>query len=109
MYAYSVELKKSNNKYSIISAIFFFEKKMGKQRFKTIRLFLKLMLLFQIYSHHCFKAEATENNFPESFDESKVGEETVLNDQISDKDTGLSVVAERPKRPARLLPLKILR
>jgi len=64
------------------------------------------MLLFQIYSHHCFKAEATENNFPENFDKGKVGKETGLNDQVSDKDTGLSV-AERPKRPFRLLPLNI--
>ena len=81
---------------------------MGKQRFKIIRLFLRLMLFFQIYSHHCFKAEATENHFPESFDESHVGEETFLNDQISDTDAGSSVVAERQKRPVRLLPLKIL-
>jgi len=65
------------------------------------------MLLFQIYSHHCFKAEATENNFPGSF--VNVGEETVLNNKISDKDTGSSVVAERPKRPVRLLPIQILR
>jgi len=82
---------------------------MRKRGFKTIRLFLKLILLFQIYSHHCFKAEETEIIFTESFDKVKLGEETVLNDQISDKDTGLSVVAERPKRPARLIPLKILR
>ena len=82
---------------------------MRKRGFKTIRLFLKLILLFQIYSHHCFKAEETENICPESFDKVKLGEETVLNDQISDKDTGLSVVAERPKRPTRLIPLKILR
>jgi len=32
-------------------------KKMGKQRFKTIKLFLKLILLFQIYSHNKFEAE----------------------------------------------------
>ena len=81
---------------------------MRKQRFKTIRLFLKLMLLFQIYSHHCFKAEATGNSFTEIWDECKYGEQADLNDKIPDKDTGLSVV-ERPKRPARLLPLKIVR
>ena len=69
---------------------------MGKHRFKTIRLFLKLILIFQIYSHHCFKAEATENKCPRSFNESKASEEP---------DTGLSL-DERPKRPARLLPLK---
>ena len=71
---------------------------MRKQGFKTTRLFLKLMLLFQIYSHHCFKAEATENKCPRSFNESKASEEP---------DTGLSL-DERPKRPARLLPLKII-
>ena len=67
------------------------------------------MLLFQIYSHQCSKAGATENNFLASFDKVKVGEETVLNDQISVKDTGLSGIRERSKRPARLLPLRILR
>ena len=82
---------------------------MRKQRFKTAKLFLKLLLLFQIYSHHCFKAETTERSFSESVDKVKVGEETVLNDQISYKETGLSVSHERLKRPARLLPLKILR
>ena len=65
------------------------------------------MLLFQIYFYHCFKGKVTENKFPESFDEDKIDEETVLNDQISDKNTGLSV-GKRPKRPARLIPLKIL-
>ena len=67
------------------------------------------MLLFQIYFYHCFKGKVTENKFPESFDEDKIDEETVLNDQISDKNTGLSVVVERQKRPVRLIPLKILR
>jgi len=81
---------------------------MGKQRFKTISLFLKLMLLFQIYSHHCFKAKATENNVTKSSEEGKVGEETCFDDQLSDKDIGLNA-AERIKRPARLIPLKILR
>ena len=80
---------------------------MRKTSFKTISLFLKLILLFQIYSHHCFKAGATENNYPESYDEGKVGEETGLNDQISDKDTSLNVI-ERPRRPARLLPLRMI-
>jgi len=81
---------------------------MERQRFNKIRLFLRLMLLFQIYSHHCFKAEATENHFPETFDERKIAEKTVLNDQIFEDDTGSSVISERGKRPARLLPLKIL-
>lgn len=82
---------------------------MRKQRFKTIRLFLKLMLLFQIYSHQqCFKAEAIETQFLESFDKAKHGEEAGLNDQTSShKDTGLSVL-ERPERPARLLPLRMI-
>ena len=82
---------------------------MGRQRFlKTIRLLIKLMLLFQIYFYHCFKAKATENNFPESFDKDKMNEETGLNAQICDNDIGLSHVGERPKRPARLIPLKML-
>ncbi len=80
---------------------------MRKNSYKTIRLFLKLILLFQIYSHHCFKAEATENIYQESYDEGKVGEEPGLNDQIPDKDAILNVI-ERPKRPARLLPLRII-
>ena len=80
-----------------------------RKRFKIIRLLLKLTLFFQIYSYHGFKAEATKNNFPESVYQDTVGEETVLNDQISDKNTGLSVVVERQKRPVRLIPLKILR
>ena len=61
------------------------------------------MLLFQIYSHHCFHAEATENSFTQILDEFKNGEEAdLINDKIPDKDTG--VVVERPNRPARLLP-----
>ena len=53
----------------------FGKKKMGKHRFKTIRLFLKLVLIFQICSHHCFKAEATENKCRGSFNEGKASEE----------------------------------
>lgn len=98
--------KQSKLKYLTVSVIFLI-KNMGKQCFKAIRLFLKIVLLAQIYSLHCFKAESTENQFPESFHESKVSEETGFNEQISDKDTGLSV-NERPERPARLLPLKML-
>ena len=81
---------------------------MRKQRFKTTRLLLKLMLLLQIYSHHKFTfAEATENNFPENFDKCKVGDQTGSNDQISNTETKESIL-ERPKRPARLLPLKMI-
>ncbi len=79
---------------------------MGKHRFQTIRLLLKLILLFQIYSYHCFKAEATENNCPASFNDGEVGEEIDLNDQNYDKNTTFTVT-QRPKRPARLLPLKL--
>ena len=76
---------------------------MRELRFNTISLFLKLMLLVQIYSHRCyFKAEATEINVSEGFDKTKVGNKTGLNDHISD-------AAKRPERPARLLPLKIIR
>ena len=80
---------------------------MSEQRFNTISLFLNLILLVQIFSHCCFKAEATETNVSESFDKTKVGNKTGLNDHISDKDAGL-IVIERPKRPARLLPLKMI-
>ena len=65
---------------------------MRKKSFKTIRLFLKLLLLFQIYSYHCFKAEATENDYPECFDKGEVDQETGLNDHISDKDAGLKMI-----------------
>jgi len=64
------------------------------------------MLLFQFFSHHCSKAEASDKNYPGSFDKDKVGDETGINDQISDKDKRLSVI-ERPKRPYRLLLVKI--
>jgi len=77
---------------------------MGKQRFKTIKLFLKLMLLFQIYSHHQFEAEATQNPTPKSSDEYN---KTGLNNLISENKT-LNSVLDRPKRPARLLPLRMI-
>ena len=76
---------------------------MGKHWFKTIRLFLKLMLILKIYSHHCFKAKASENYVSITLNEGKVGEEPDFNHQIPQKDTRLSVV-EQAKRPARLLP-----
>ncbi len=82
-------------------------KKTEKQRFKTIRLFLRLILFSQIYSLHCLKDEVTENNLTESFVKDKVGEETALNYQISSKDTELNV-GERPERPARLQPLRMI-
>ena len=79
---------------------------MKKQRFKNIRLFLKLMLFFKIYSHHKFTAEAIENNLG-GFGKCQVGDGTDLNDQISINETSDSVL-ERPKRPARLLPLRMI-
>jgi len=82
---------------------------MRKQRFKNMRLFLKLMLLFKIYSHHKFTAEAIENNnVLGGFGECQVGDGTVFNDQIPKNETVDSLL-ERPKRPARLLPIKIIR
>jgi len=78
---------------------------MGKQRFKTIKLFLKLMLLFQIYSHHKFEAEATQNPILKNCDE--CDGTAGLNNPISDNET-LNSVLNRPKRPARLLPLKMI-
>ena len=76
---------------------------MGKQRFKMIKLFLKLLLLFQIYSHHTFPAEATQNPIPKSCDAT-----SGLNDRISENETADSNL-DRPKRPARLLPLRIIK
>ena len=76
---------------------------MGKQRYKIIKISFKLMLLFQIYSHHKYTVEATTNPFPNSCDEYKVGG-TCTNNQISEKETGDDVL-DRPKRPYRLLPL----
>ena len=105
-----VEFHVTNLQHSIFSvstSFSFPQKKMRKQRFKIFKLFLRLFLLFQIYSLHCLKAESTENSFTESFDKCKYGEETGVNDHIYDKDTESSVV-ERPKRPARLLPLRML-
>ncbi len=68
------------------------------------RLFLKLFLILQIISYHCFKTEATKNNFPMGFNESKVGEEQDFNDQIPDKDTRLSE-AERQKTTCSLVTI----
>ena len=82
---------------------------MRKLRFKNIRLFLKLTLILNIYFHYKFTAvEAIENNnFREDFGKSQVCDGAVLNDQISKNETGDSVL-ERPKRPARLLPLRMI-
>jgi len=73
---------------------------MGKERFKTIKLFLKLMLLFQIYSHHTFPAEAMPNSIPKSCDEYEVADETGTKTE--------DIVFDRPKKPARLLPLRMI-
>ncbi len=78
---------------------------MGKRRFKTIKLFLKLFLLFKIYSHHNFGAEATQNSFLKSCDE--CDGTAGLNDPLPEKET-LNSDLDRPKRPARLLPLRML-
>ena len=82
---------------------------MGKTRFKSVKLFLKLLLFVQIYSHHKFEAEAQENStIIQSFDGIKAddGSETGLNDQIFEKETENDVF-KRQKRPARLLPLRM--
>lgn len=81
---------------------------MGKTRFKCIRLFLKLLLFFQIYSHHQLKAEANETSFNlKSSDGNKasVGGGTVSNEKSYEKEIEDDVL-ERQKRPARLLPFK---
>jgi len=78
---------------------------MGKRRFKTIKLLLKLMLLFQIYSHHKFEVEATQNSIHNSSEEcdGTVG----LNNQIFEHKAMDSVLDRPNKRPARLLPLRM--
>jgi len=77
---------------------------MGKRRFKTIKLFLKLILLFQIYSRHKFGEEATQNPIPQNDEcDGTVG----LNNSLSENET-LNSVLDRPKRPARLLPLRTI-
>jgi len=79
---------------------------MAKQRYKTIRLFFKLMLLMQIYSHHKFTVEAIPNSFPNSCEDYKAGDGTCIDNQISEKETARDhYVLDRPKRPYRLLPL----
>ena len=80
---------------------------MRKRDFKTIRLFLKLIILFQIYSYHRFTADAFGNDLAENLDECKIGTGTGFKDQIPKKETDENVL-ERPKRPARLLPLKMI-
>jgi len=77
---------------------------MGKKNFKTLKLFLKVMLLFQIYSHHKFEVEATQNPIPKSCDECNV---RGLNKTISKNET-VNGVFHRPKRPVRLLPLRMI-
>ena len=79
---------------------------MGKRRFKTIKLLFKLILLVQIYSHHKFEVEAAQNSIPKTCDECDGSLD--LNNQISE-NKAVGSVLDRPKRPARLLPLRILR
>ena len=82
---------------------------MGKTRFKSVRLFLKLLLFFQIYCHQKFEAEAQENPTNiQSFDGIKVddGDRTGSKGQIFEKETENDVF-KRQKRPARLLPLRM--
>ena len=83
---------------------------MGKIRFKTARLFLKLLIFCNIYSHHKFEADPKENPFIfESFNGIKAGNVggAGSNDQIFEKEIEDDVL-EREKRPARLLPLKMI-
>jgi len=79
---------------------------MEKQRFKNIRLFLKLMLLYKIYSLHTFTAaEASETLFSVSFE---VHAATAMKEQITKTETDEESILERQKRPARLLPLRMI-
>jgi len=82
---------------------------MEKKRFKNIRLFLKLILLYKIYSLHTFTADASKNPFSESFENCEADAPTGMKEQIPKTETDDEGVLERPKRPARLLPLKMIR
>ena len=79
--------------------------KMGKQRFKALKLFLKLILLFQIYSHLKFTVEAS--GFSKSSEECELGVRKNFKYHITKNETD-ETVPERPKRPARLLPLRMI-
>ncbi len=81
-----------------VTRCFFLPKKIRKQRFKTMKLFIKFVLLFQIYSNFKFEAEASQNPIPKNCDEC---DGAGLNNQIPDKM--VDSVLYRPKRPARLL------
>ncbi len=83
---------------------------MGKRHLKNVRLLLRLTLLFLLYCHLTFTAEATQNEFHPSDDKSEVGAETNLNNSITD-DVAASAnhhIQERQKRPARLLQLRMI-
>jgi len=79
---------------------------MGKRRFKTIKLLFKLIIFVQIYSHHKLEVEAAQNSIPKSCDE--CDGTSGLNNQISE-NKAVDSVLDRPKRPARLIPLRMLR
>lgn len=84
---------------------FCFQLKMEKQRFKNIRLFFKLMLLYEIYLLHTFTAaEASETFFSVSFE---VYTATAMKEEITKTETDEESVLGH-KRPARLLPLRMI-
>jgi len=78
---------------------------MGKRRFKTIKLLFKLILLVQIYSYHKFEVEAAQSSIQKSC--SKCDGSSGLNNQISE-NKAIEYDIDRPKRPARLLPLRMI-
>ena len=79
---------------------------MGKRHLKNCRILLRLTLLFLLYCHLTFTAEAAQNEFHPSDDKSEVGAETNLNNPITDDvaTSAVSPIQERQKRPTRLLP-----
>jgi len=66
---------------------------------------VKLMLLYQIYSHHKFEVDAAQNYIPKNCDDECDGS-SGLNNQIFE-NKAVYTVLDRPKRPARLLPLRM--
>ena len=80
---------------------------MIEQLFKMITLLFKLMVLIHIYSHLKIIAEASGKNYFESIEKCEVGVETGLKNKMTKNETN-DIVLERPIRPARLLPLRII-
>ena len=73
-----------------------------RNRLKKYFMFLfNLVLFLQLYSYHTFKVEATQRESFATCTESDPQNGSTINE----KDEGIS---QRPKRPARLMPVQLL-